>query len=93
MKILNEGIGYELYSKGADRIISQAEQLKKYASDLAKATRENKPLKARVKILKELKKWQDVIRIEIIHLEDDIDNLEGYKNVWSSIKDWKIRIW
>lgn len=81
MKILEEGIGYELYSRGADRIAAQSEQLKKFAQDLAKATRENKPLKVRVKILKELKKWQDVIRGEIIMLEDDIDNLEGYKNV------------
>lgn len=73
-----EGIGFELYSKGADRIAVQVEQVKKSAIALAKATRENQPLKKRVKLLQELKKWQDVIRMEIIQLEEDIDNLEGY---------------
>jgi cell division protein FtsB len=79
MKILNEGVGYELYSKGADRVVAQSKQLAFFAEKLAKLTRENKPLKERVKALKELKKWQDSIRREIILLEDDIDNLEGYK--------------
>jgi hypothetical protein len=73
-----ENIGYELYSKGADRVAKQSEQIKFFALKLAKATRENKDLKERVKLLKELKKWQDSIRLEIIQLENDIDNLEGY---------------
>ena len=79
MKILNEGVGYELYSKGADRIVSQSKQLAFSAEKLAKLTRENKPLRERVKVLKELKKWQDSIKREITFLEKDIDNLEGYK--------------
>lgn len=76
--LMKEGIGFELYSKGADRVASQSDQLKKYAIELAKATRGKVDLKKRVKILKELKKWQDSIRFEINQLEDDIDNLEGY---------------
>lgn len=79
MKILNEGVGYELYSRGADRVVVQSKQLAFFAEKLAKLTRENKPLKERVKALKELKKWQDSIRTEITFLEKDIDNLEGYK--------------
>jgi len=27
MKILNEGVGYELYSRGADRVVVQSKQL------------------------------------------------------------------
>jgi len=78
MRIIKEGIGFELYSKGADRISAQSKQLALSAEKLAKLTRGNKPLRDRVKALKELKKWQDSIRMEIIQLEDDIDNLSGY---------------
>jgi len=78
MRIIKEGIGFELYSKGADRVSVQAKQLALSAEKLAKLTRGNKPLRDRVKALKELKKWQDSIRMEIIQLEDDIDNLSGY---------------
>jgi cell division protein FtsB len=78
MKIIKEGVGYELYSKGADRVAVQSKQLAFFAEKLAKLTRENKPLRERVKALKELKKWQDSIKREITFLEKDIDNLEGY---------------
>ncbi len=74
MKILNEGVGYELYAKGADRVAAQSKQIAIFAEKLAKLTRANKPLKERKKALKELKKWKNSIETEIKYLEDDIDN-------------------
>jgi len=56
MRIIKEGIGFELYSKGADRVSAQSKQLALSAEKLAKLTRGNKPLRDRVKALKELKK-------------------------------------
>jgi len=77
--IINEGIGYELYAKGADRVAIQTKQVKDFAEKIAKATRENKSLKIRKKLLKELQKWMKVMQGEIDNLIDDANNLEGYK--------------
>lgn len=56
-KELVGGVGYELYARGADRIAHQTKTIKDLAEKLAKATRDNKPLKARKKLVKDLEKW------------------------------------
>ena len=78
-KYLNEGIGYELYSKGADRVAIQTKQVKDLAEKLADATRKNKSLNIRKKLLKDLKHWVDSIQGEVKTLISDAGNLEGYK--------------
>ena len=38
MKIINEGAGFELYAKGADRVVAQSKQLAIFAEKLVKLT-------------------------------------------------------
>ena len=70
------GVGYELYSKGADRVVAQSTQLAKFANLLGKSTREGSSLPKRIKLLKELKKWFNSIEGEISMLEYDIKNIQ-----------------
>lgn len=78
-EVVEEGIGFELYSKGADRIQTQTVQINEFAKKLADLARENAPLTKKKKALKELKKWVDVVNGELKQLDSDVDNLEGYK--------------
>ena len=78
-KELVSGVGYELYAKGADRIAHQTKTIKDLAEKLAKATRDNKSLKVRKKLVKDLEKWLNVSMGELKELKSDVDNLEGYK--------------
>jgi len=73
------GIGYELYAKGADRIAHQAIEIKKLAEKVAKATRENKPLRTRNRYIRDLEKMLNVSMGELNQLKSDANNLEGYK--------------
>jgi hypothetical protein len=75
-QVIEEGTGVELYSKGADRVVSQAEQLSKAATKLASKTRGEATLRARKMALTEIKKWLKSIEGEIEMLEKDIDNIE-----------------
>ena len=78
-KEMNEGIGYELYAKGADRIQSQTVQVNQFAKKLADLVRENAPLSKKKKAIKDLKSWVSTINKELDMLDSDVDNLEGYK--------------
>jgi len=77
-KYLGEGVGYELYAKGADRIAIQCKQVIIYAEKLADAARQNKSLAIKKKALKELTKWVGSIEGELKGLTSDVNNLEGY---------------
>ena len=77
---LDEGVGYELYAKGADRVAIQCKQVVIAATTLASAARANKSLKIKKKALKELQKWLKIIDGEMKGLISDVDNLEGYKD-------------
>jgi hypothetical protein len=72
------GVGYELYARGADRIAHQTITIKDLAEKVAKATRANKPLKSRQKLIRELEKWLNVSVGELKQLKSDADNLEGF---------------
>ena len=76
--LVKEGVGFELYSKGADRIAKQTEQVSKLANEFADLTRNNATTLKRKRKLNELKKWINSINTELKYLEDDFDNLEGY---------------
>ena len=78
-KKMDEGVGYELYAKGADRIAAQCKQVIIYAEKLAEAARQNKSLPIKKKALKELTKWIGSIQGELKGLTSDVNNLEGYK--------------
>jgi hypothetical protein len=78
-KVKIAGVGYELYSKGADRIAVQTKTVKEAAEKLAKATRENRSLKTRKKHLKALESMLNTSMKELEGLKRDVDNLEGYK--------------
>ena len=74
-----EGVGYELYAKGLDRITKQCETISSAAANLSKAVRENKvTLTTKKKKLKELEKWIDVLNKEMEGVSSDLSNLEGY---------------
>ena len=75
---VNEGIGFELYSKGADRIAKQTEQVALLAQKFAELTRTNETPLKRKRTLNQLKKWVNGINTELNQLEQDFDNLEGY---------------
>ena len=80
-KFLNEGVGFELYAKGVDRLSSQCNAISDAAKALAKAVRSNAPLNQKKKAVKEVKKWVDTLNGEMRGIVSDIGNLEGYKEL------------
>ncbi len=79
-KIKEEGVGYELYAKGVDRVSTQCKTISDIASVLAKWVRDGNVSQTRLnKKVKELKQWVDVLNKEMEGIVSDISNLEGYK--------------
>jgi hypothetical protein len=86
---MDEGVGYELYAKGADRLATQSKQIAIYAEKLADAARKNKSLNIKKKALKELDKWmksmqKDINKGVIMRL---VEHLDEMNEATSNIRD------
>lgn len=72
------GIGYELYSRGLDRIVMLSSELDSVATRLSRLTRKNETRRKRIIQLNKMKKLIASIDLEYRSILQDFDNLEGY---------------
>ena len=72
------GVGYELYSRGLDRIVLLSLELDSSATKLSRLTRKNETRRKRIIQLNRMKKLLDSIDIEYKSIVSDFDNIEGY---------------
>jgi len=73
-------IGYELYAKGADRVVVQCQRLSDAAEELAKNVRKEDNPKKRKKLFDEVNAWNRSINGEVDMLRHDLNSeFDEYK--------------
>jgi hypothetical protein len=76
---IHEGVGYELYAKGVDRVSNHCKQIDIHAKTLAKQVRDYSTLDKQKLTLSKLIKWVGMLNLEMKSIKEDLTSVEGYE--------------